>query len=211
MAGKRSEAIVRRKQGAMYDFEFIVITPQIAAQLVKLCEGLPLSQNLTDVEEKFEEHQEKSRVPRHFASAPWNRLPMETAATMETTAMEADAGATVETRCGMSAAESAGNRRVIPVTRPIRISRPIAITRTAIETARPIVSVIPGTSTDKYAANKPVRPVIPVWSASVWIIAVVPVCTNRRGPNACHNRSYANTNRYLSVGASCHSQNQDPQ
>jgi hypothetical protein len=29
-AGKRVEAMVRRKQGAMYDFEFIVITPQIA-------------------------------------------------------------------------------------------------------------------------------------------------------------------------------------
>ncbi len=128
--------------------------------------------------------------------------------------MEADAGATVETRRGMSAAnESAGNRRVISVTRPIRISRPVAvaITRTAIETARPIVSVIPGTSTDKYAANKPVRPVIPVGSASVWIIAVVSVRTSRRRPNARHNRSYANTNRYLSVGASCHSQNQNPQ
>jgi hypothetical protein len=47
VAGKRVEAIVRRKQGTMYDFEFIVITPQIEAQLVKLCEGLPLS--LTDV------------------------------------------------------------------------------------------------------------------------------------------------------------------
>jgi hypothetical protein len=39
VADKRVEAVVRRKQGAMYGFEFIGITPQIASQLVKLCEG----------------------------------------------------------------------------------------------------------------------------------------------------------------------------
>ncbi len=49
VADKRVEAIVRRKQGAMYGFEFIGITPQIEAHLVKLCEGLPLFQSLIDV------------------------------------------------------------------------------------------------------------------------------------------------------------------
>ncbi len=49
VADKRVEAIVRRKQGAMYGFEFIRITAQIEAQLVKLCEGLPLFQSLIDV------------------------------------------------------------------------------------------------------------------------------------------------------------------
>ena len=133
---------------------------------------------------------------------------------MESTAMETDASAAVETPCGMSAAnESMGNRRVITVTRSRSVSRPIsvAITRTAVETARSIVPVRPGTSADKYAANKPVRPVITIRSASVWIIAVVSVRTTRRRPNARYNRPYANTNRYLSVGASCHSQNQNPQ
>ncbi len=132
---------------------------------------------------------------------------MGTAATVTTT-MEAAASTGVETRCGMSATHKrAGDRRVIPITWPISISRPVpvAITRTAVETARPIVSVIPGASADKYAANKPVRPVIPVWSASVRIIAVVSIRANRRRPDARDNRSYANTNRHLSRSASCDS------
>jgi hypothetical protein len=49
VADKRVEGVVRRKQGAMYGFEFIGITPQIASQLVKLCEGLPEFQSLIDV------------------------------------------------------------------------------------------------------------------------------------------------------------------
>lgn len=49
VADKRVEAIVRRKQGAMYGFEFIRISPQIQAQLVKLCERLPPFQSLIDM------------------------------------------------------------------------------------------------------------------------------------------------------------------
>ena len=46
---KRLEAIVRRKQGAMYGFEFVELAPQIEDQIRKLCEGLPLFQSLVDV------------------------------------------------------------------------------------------------------------------------------------------------------------------
>jgi c-di-GMP-binding flagellar brake protein YcgR len=49
VVGKRVEAIVRRKHGAMYGFEFLEITPRIREQLVKLCEGLHLFQSLIDV------------------------------------------------------------------------------------------------------------------------------------------------------------------
>jgi c-di-GMP-binding flagellar brake protein YcgR len=46
---KRLEAIVRRKQGAMYGFEFVELAPQIEDQIRKLCERLPLFQGLVDV------------------------------------------------------------------------------------------------------------------------------------------------------------------
>jgi hypothetical protein len=46
---KRVEAIVRRKKGSMYGFEFLGIAAPIEAKLRKLCEGLPLFQSLIDV------------------------------------------------------------------------------------------------------------------------------------------------------------------
>ena len=45
---KRVEAIVRRKNGAMYGFEFLDLPPQIEAKIVKLCATLPLFQSLID-------------------------------------------------------------------------------------------------------------------------------------------------------------------
>jgi PilZ domain len=49
VVGKPVEAIVRRKQGAMYGFEFIGLPPKVFEQLQKLCEGLPLFQSMIDV------------------------------------------------------------------------------------------------------------------------------------------------------------------
>lgn len=46
---KRVEGIVRRKNGSMYGFEFLGLTAQIEAKILKLCEGLPLFQSLMDV------------------------------------------------------------------------------------------------------------------------------------------------------------------
>ena len=42
------QAVVRRKHGAMYGFEFLGITPQIQSQIDTLCEGLPLFHTLLD-------------------------------------------------------------------------------------------------------------------------------------------------------------------
>ncbi len=39
VADKCVEAIVRRKKGAMYGFEFQGVTTQVEAELLKLCEG----------------------------------------------------------------------------------------------------------------------------------------------------------------------------
>lgn len=46
---KRVEGIVRRKNGSKYGFEFLGLTAQIEANILKLCEGLPLFQSLIDV------------------------------------------------------------------------------------------------------------------------------------------------------------------
>jgi hypothetical protein len=48
VVNKRVEAIVRRKNGSMYGFEFIGLTAQIQSKILKLCEGLPLFQSLID-------------------------------------------------------------------------------------------------------------------------------------------------------------------
>jgi c-di-GMP-binding flagellar brake protein YcgR len=44
--GQCFRAVVRRKEGAMYGFEFVEMTPKIEEQLRKLCEGLPVFQSL---------------------------------------------------------------------------------------------------------------------------------------------------------------------
>jgi len=49
VADKRVEAIVRRRKGAMYGFEFLGITPKIESKLEVLCASLPLFQSLSDV------------------------------------------------------------------------------------------------------------------------------------------------------------------
>jgi hypothetical protein len=46
---KRVEAIVRRKSGSMFGFEFLGLTAQIEAKVLKLCVNLPLFQSLIDV------------------------------------------------------------------------------------------------------------------------------------------------------------------
>jgi len=46
---KRVNAIVRRKRGAMYGFEFVELTSKVEARILKLCEGLPLFKSLIDV------------------------------------------------------------------------------------------------------------------------------------------------------------------
>jgi PilZ domain len=45
---KRVEAVVRRKHGAMYGFEFLDLASRVQDQIGKLCEGLPLFQTLSE-------------------------------------------------------------------------------------------------------------------------------------------------------------------
>jgi PilZ domain len=48
VVNKRVEAIVRRKSGAMYGFEFLGLTVQLEEKVRKLCESLPLFQTLIE-------------------------------------------------------------------------------------------------------------------------------------------------------------------
>src|SRR5215471_20397051 len=45
-----------------------------------------------------------------------------------------------------------------------------------------VVAVEPGSGTNEDAAHKPVRAIVTVGSASVWIVTVVPVCADRSRP-----------------------------
>lgn len=45
---QRADAIVRRKQGARYGFEFLELPARIEGQIRKLCDGLPVFQALTN-------------------------------------------------------------------------------------------------------------------------------------------------------------------
>src|SRR5215471_13228793 len=45
--------------------------------------------------------------------------------------------------------------------------------------APPVVAVEPGSGSNEDAAHKPVRTVVTIGSASIWIVSVVSVCTNR--------------------------------
>jgi c-di-GMP-binding flagellar brake protein YcgR len=47
--GFRVRAIVRRKNGAMYGFEFVDLDEQQKAKIVKTCEALPEFQSMIDV------------------------------------------------------------------------------------------------------------------------------------------------------------------
>jgi c-di-GMP-binding flagellar brake protein YcgR len=49
VVGVKVKAIVRRKKGSMYGFEFIELDPQIKADLENLCRELPLFQSMADV------------------------------------------------------------------------------------------------------------------------------------------------------------------
>jgi PilZ domain len=49
VVGERVMAVVRRKQGTMYGFEFIGMSEKTRMKIHDLCEGLPLFQTLVDI------------------------------------------------------------------------------------------------------------------------------------------------------------------
>jgi hypothetical protein len=49
VVGKRVDAVARRKQGALYGFEFVGATPKIVEQIEKRGKGPPLFKSMIDV------------------------------------------------------------------------------------------------------------------------------------------------------------------
>jgi len=76
-----------------------------------------------------------------------------------------------------------------------------AIIATTIEAVTVVAAVIPGASADEDAAEKVVRPVVAIWSASVRIVAVVTVGADWRWANGAVHGTYSNRYADLRVGA----------
>ena len=49
VVGHLVRAVVRRRTGAMYGFEFIEMTAELREQLIEMCEKLPPFQSLADI------------------------------------------------------------------------------------------------------------------------------------------------------------------
>jgi hypothetical protein len=69
--------------------------------------------------------------------------------------------------------------------------------------ARSVITVEPGTSTNKHTANKVLRPIIAIRGTSVGIIAVVTIRADRSRPNPSENGAHSNAHSHLSMRASC--------
>jgi hypothetical protein len=138
---------------------------------------------------------------------------METAAAESSTAMEAAANGSAGHRCAM-------NRTMVRNAhwRTANITGAAVVTTASIVAATPVVAaasiiaatiitraveaVEPGASADKYSTDKPLRAVEAVGRASIRVIAIVAVVTNR-GDIASVPRSNPNANHDLCVRRSC--------
>jgi hypothetical protein len=116
---------------------------------------------------------------------------------------------TMESGYVMPAADISGRDRrpVISIPGPIGRNRPITVSWMPVN--RPtIVAVIPRARADENAACEPARPIITVRRASVRIVAIISVSTNRRRSNAGNDRpnTDANTNLCMSTASQCKKQ-----
>ena len=90
----------------------------------------------------------------------------------------------------------------------IMIVESAAIIATTIEAVTVVAAVIPGASADEDAAEKVVRAVVAIWSASVRIVAVVTVGADWRWADGAVHGTYSNRHADLRVGAArCEKQN----
>jgi len=116
--------------------------------------------------------------------------------------------ATVEAwRRMITAPDITVHRRPVCITGAIAMAGPRAVPGMAVKAAA-VVTVIPGTGTNEYTINEPIGPVIPVWRARVWIVAIITVGANRRCANAGNHRAYTDANGNLSASTSRNSEEQ---
>lgn len=115
------------------------------------------------------------------------------------------AKATVKRRSGM--VDIAANRGAIRVA-VIAVAWAIAVPGMAVITVSP-VAVIPRARADEDAIYEPVRAVVSVWSAGIWVISIVAVGANWSRPNGSGNGTYANAHRDLSMSTTGDSEEQN--
>jgi hypothetical protein len=138
---------------------------------------------------------------------------METAAAESSTAMEAAANGPAGHRCAMNrtmvrnADWRTANITGASVVTAASIVAPTSVVAAASIIAATIIpraveAMEPRASADKDSTHKPLRAVVAVGSASIGVIAIVAVVTNRRDI-ASVPRSYPNANHDLCVGRSC--------
>jgi hypothetical protein len=59
--------------------------------------------------------------------------------------------------------------------------------------------VPPRARTDKHAAYKPVRPIVAVWGAGIWVIPVIAISANRRGADPAVHRADSHPNSHANL------------
>jgi hypothetical protein len=137
--------------------------------------------------------------------------PARDSAAVETSAVES---ATVVSAAVITTADPTmcHGTAVITVPMPVAIAGMIAVAvpRMPIK-AMAIIAVVPRARANEDAVHEPVRPVIPIRSAGVRIVAIISIRTNRRRPHTRDYWSNANAHRNLSVSASCGGKNQNCQ
>jgi hypothetical protein len=135
---------------------------------------------------------------------------VESRAAAESTTTAVEACTAVEGNCRMAAGEAAGNScgsAMVTIAWAIAEEACMAVVtvaRAAIEAARTIPAVIPRASADEDAAHKVISPIVTVRGASIRVVAVITIGTNRCCPNSGRYRTYANAHGNLSLSACGH-------
>ena len=104
---------------------------------------------------------------------------VEIAASIATTAAIAVAAVEVPTAIAAIKAASVAAAAVITVSATAVIPAAIAVSATIV--AAPVIAVIPGAGADEDAADEPVRAVVSIRGAGVWIVVVVAIFADWRG------------------------------
>jgi hypothetical protein len=84
----------------------------------------------------------------------------------------------------------------------VTVMRVIAVVDVAVEAMR---AVKPGASSDKYPANKPIRPIVAVGSTVIGSIVEIPIGTDGRRPNVYANANLGWRQRRTAQQDSCES------
>jgi hypothetical protein len=121
-------------------------------------------------------------------------------------------GSAMERGYGMTAADISMRyrRHMINIPRPRAVTRPVAIPRMPVNWPS-VVAVIPRARADENAPREPARSVIAIRRASVRIVAIISVRTNRCRSNTGNDWPNTKANGDLCLGAASQCKKQNSQ